>query len=222
MAVFTITQKVNENISVKSLTVFNGQAHRVHQGLWIISVHVQYRSKNYLGYIRTIGGGASILIIGGKTNLIINYYMQSTARLVTIQPFHLNGLINHSLGCDCRITVNQYWEYFFVIVLVIVVDLRSSYSFNNRIYRFQVRWIRSNIHFDAYTIRCSMKSGMTKMIFYISINCDIVKSFAFKFRKDLFTRFTKNICQYIKPSSVRHSQYKLFNTVTGCMVNGFS
>ena len=56
MTVLTVTQQINEDVSVKTLAVLNGQTHSVYQGLWVITVYVQYRCKDHLSNIRTVGG----------------------------------------------------------------------------------------------------------------------------------------------------------------------
>ena len=55
MAKAAVTDDVNHHIFVEFLTEFDGNFSRVHDGLWIIAIHVENRRLDHQGNIRWIG-----------------------------------------------------------------------------------------------------------------------------------------------------------------------
>lgn len=81
VSITTITNNVNENILVESLSVFDCEfAHSV-DGFWIISVDMNDWGIECLSDITAVEGASSINRICGETNLVIDNHVDSTSNL---------------------------------------------------------------------------------------------------------------------------------------------
>ena len=147
--------------------------------------------------------------------------MQCSSRLIPVKLFHLNSFVYHTLCSNGCIPVDKYRKYFFIVVVVVVVDLRTSDAFNNWVNCLKVRRVWCDIHLHLLAVRGSMECGMTEVVFYITIDSNIVKRLSFKLRENLLARLPKNIGQYVQATAVRHPKNKLFNAVTSTVIYGF-
>ena len=82
MTMSAITQHVDENILTKFLTILNRKVCAEGYCLGIIAIHVKHGCIYNLGDIRTVNTGACIIIIGGKTNLVINHEVNRSSSSV--------------------------------------------------------------------------------------------------------------------------------------------
>ena len=107
--------------------------------------------------------------------------MQCSSRLIPVKLFHLNSFIHHTLCSNGCIPVDKYRKYSFIIVVVVVVDLRSSNAFDYRVNCLKVRRVWCDVHLHLLAVRGSMESGMPQVVFYITVDGNIVERLSFKF-----------------------------------------
>ena len=73
VSVPSVSQQVNEHISMEVLAVFNCQLNGKYHRFHIIRIDVEHRRLGNLGHIRTINAGATFQVVGGKSHLIIDH-----------------------------------------------------------------------------------------------------------------------------------------------------
>ena len=119
MAVFAVTQNIDKNIRVKFLPEFHSQFHCKNYSFNIVAIYVKNRRTGYLCHVGAIRTRPCIEVIGGKTNLVIDYQMNRSTGFVSGQLRHLYNFINNSLRCNGCIAMNNNRRYFIKVIVVI-------------------------------------------------------------------------------------------------------
>ena len=114
VSITTITNNVNENILVESLSVFDCEfAHSV-DGFWIISVDMNDWGIECLSDITAVERSSSVNRISSETNLIIYNHMDGTSNREFWNFSKCKRFIHNTLCGECCITVKLNIQYFLV------------------------------------------------------------------------------------------------------------
>ena len=121
VSVFAITQQVNEYIRTESVAVIYSESHSVNYGFHIVGIDMHHRIAAYFSHISTIRTGTTVQIIGGKSDLIVDYDVNRSSGFITVQRFHLNDFVHNALSGNSSIPVNIDGKDFFEIIFVIQI-----------------------------------------------------------------------------------------------------
>ena len=95
-------------------------------------------------------------------------------------------------------------QYLLTFHRIVVVDFSTCNTLNYWVHRLKVRGVWGQVHLDLLAVRSGMDGCMAQVVLYITIDGNIVKGLAFKLRKNLLARLTKNVGQHIQSTAVRH------------------
>lgn len=107
VTMLSITDDINNNISLPHLTPFSGQLAHSDNSLWIISVDVKHGSVESAGNISAVSSRARIMWVSGETNLIVDNNMNSATSCVMFELAECHALINDALSSESCITMQQ-------------------------------------------------------------------------------------------------------------------
>src|SRR5699024_6267198 len=94
-----VGDQIDDDVTVKALTIFICHLSHVHHCLRIVSIDVEDRCLDGSSNIGGVGGGTRLCRWGGETNLVVNNHMNGTASAIATQLRHLHGLKHHALTC---------------------------------------------------------------------------------------------------------------------------
>src|SRR4029079_5095187 len=105
---------------------------------------------------------------------------------------------------------------FIEITFVERIGLRPCKAHHNRIYGFEVRWIRREFHIDLLAHRGVYFTTESKMIFHIAATHGLIHlPRTFKLTEYLLVSFAKDVCEYIQTSAMCHADYHFFHIMSG-------
>ena len=108
MSAAAIAHQIDHHIVLELVAVIHGHLGHEHDRLGIVRVHVQDRGLNHLGHIGAVFRGTGIfLLAGGKTDLVVDDDMNSTANTIAPGLGHLEGFHNHTLPGERCVTVHD-------------------------------------------------------------------------------------------------------------------
>ena len=114
------------------MPVFHGQFDSMNEGFHIVAVNMKNRTFCDLANIGTVCAASGIKVIGGKTYLVIDHYMNCTTCTVTIQIHHLYYFIYDTLTGNGSITMYKNRSKLCKVLVVFMFNARSCNSLNYR------------------------------------------------------------------------------------------
>src|SRR5690349_7140783 len=116
--------------------------------------------------------------------------------------------------------MNEYRKNFIVFAFVHHIRLGSRETDDNTINRFQMRWIRSELEMNSFSVQRLYLTTIPKVIFYVSAAHGLVHlTGAFKFTEYLLVCFADDVCQYVQPAPVSHPNDHLLHIIVGSCVD---
>ena len=82
--VFAVRKQIDKHIYIELLTEFQRQFRHENHGFHIVAVYVKNGRLRYFGHIGTIGAGASLQVVGGKPNLIVDDNVYGSAGFISV------------------------------------------------------------------------------------------------------------------------------------------
>src|SRR5690606_8377715 len=193
----------------------------------IVTVDVKDGCVNDLCDIGAVDTRPRIVIVGGKTHLVVDHEVNGTAGRKSGQPRHLHYLIDYTLTSHGGIAVNEDSHSFAQVSVVFIIDLATRIPQHQRVHRLQVGRIGCKLYIDLLVGGCIEVAGITQVVFNITVpHGQVGGHVPFKFRKDLFVGLAQNIRQHVKSSAVGHSDndfldIKLRRLVDHCLQVGY-
>ena len=102
---------VDYDVFCKLRPVIQGQFHHVERSFRTFAVYMKDRHHQHLRYIGGIAGGAGVLRECGKTDLVINNYVQGPACGIALQLGHVEGFGHNSLARKGGIPMDQNGQH---------------------------------------------------------------------------------------------------------------
>ena len=123
------------------LSELHSQLNGINHCFHIVPVYVKDRAERCFGNIGTIGAGAGIQVVCGKSNLVVYDHMNGSTGTVTAEFRHLQQFIYNSLPCNGCIAMNEDGSKPFIISFEVLIDLGPGYTFHDGIDGFEMRGI---------------------------------------------------------------------------------
>jgi len=103
-----VADQIDDHVLVKLVAVIQRQASDEDDRLRIISVDVEDRGLDHLGYVGAVDGRAGIQwITGGKADLVVEHYMDGTAGGEAAGLGQVERLHDDALAGEGRVAVDQ-------------------------------------------------------------------------------------------------------------------
>ena len=125
MAVLSVADKIDDDVVLELSAPVSGQLADKVDGFHIISIDVEDRRIDGLGNISAVSCRAGEARVGGKTNLVVDDKMYSTAGGEGRQGVETEAFIHDTLGSHGSIAVEEHAHGSAMGLLVIVVVLNS-------------------------------------------------------------------------------------------------
>src|SRR5690606_2562766 len=138
VAMAPVTQQIDENVLEKFLPVFHRQVGGERNSFGIVTVDVKDGCVNDLCDIGAVDTRPRIVIVGGKTHLVVDHEVNGTAGRKSGQPRHLHYLIDYTLTSHGGIAVNEDSHSFAQVSVVFIIDLATRIPQHQRVHRLQV------------------------------------------------------------------------------------
>ena len=136
-----VTEHVYDDILVEGLTKLNRDPRHMNHRFRIVAVHVENWRLHDLGNVRTIGPGAGVHRICGKSDLVVHHEMNGSANAVTLEFGEVQGLRHKPLAGESRIAMHQERHHLFSLSILALVLLCTHLADHHGIHRLKVRGI---------------------------------------------------------------------------------
>ena len=109
--IFSVAQKVNEDVPVEGLSVLKGDFHDLDHRFYIVGIDMKHQGLSDFRHIGAIGRGAGIEIVRGEANLVVHHNVDRPSRSVAVKPSHLGQLVDHTLAGNGSVPMDQNGQH---------------------------------------------------------------------------------------------------------------
>ncbi len=207
----SIAYEVDDHISLEGISKIHRQLGNKNHRFRVVGVDMENRRLDHFGDIGAVLGRPGVIpAVGGKSDLVVENYMQGATGFVAPGLGHLERLHHHTLPRERCITVDDNRHYRVPVRIVPAVLPGPHRALDHGGYNLQVGRIecQGQMHFAAAGHQIGGKS-----LVVLHIPGATVFGPAFKFVKQLTRVFTQDIDQHIQPAPVGHANYDLLGTV---------
>ena len=209
-----IADQINDEILVELLSVTQRQPTGEQHRLRIITIDVQNRRLDHLGYVAAVNRRARIARLAGcEADLIVDNDVQRAARAIAARLRQLQRLHDHTLPRKGRVPVDQHRDHLvdgvFRQLAAAAILPRPHRPLDHRIDDLQMRGIEGqrDMHIAARRLQVRRKSFV---VLHVAGAEDLVLTL--ELGEQFSRRLAKRVDQHIQPPAMSHADDHFLDT----------
>ncbi len=209
----TVADQVDHHVLLELHAVVHRQLGDEVDRLRIVRVDVEDRRLNHLRHVGAVFGGAGVVTAaGGEADLVVDDHVQGAAGLEAAGLGHLEGLHDHALTGERRVTMNQNRHHLVPAGVVAAILPGAHRPLHHRRHDLQVGRVEGQrqMHFAAGGLHV----GREALVVLHVAGTVFVEALALELAEQIAGALAEDIDQQIQAATVGHADHHLLGAVT--------